>query len=82
MIWTHGPEWITCEEQWPVWSPTEILHVQLATAETEMLAPESNEQPAEQHRGIQTVIDIERYSTLTKLLYVTAYVLRFIEFVK
>ena len=82
VIWTHGPEWITCEEQWPVWSPTEILHVQLATAETEMLAPESIEQPAEEHRGIQTVIDIERYSTLTKLLYVTAYVLRFIELVK
>ena len=82
VIWTHGPEWITHEEQWPVWSPTEILHVQLASAETEVLVPESDEQPAEEQTGVQTVIDIERYSTLTKLLYVTAYVLRFIECVK
>ena len=82
VIWTHGPEWITREEQWPVWNPTEILHVQLASAETEVLVPESDEQPAEEQTGVQTVIDIERYSTLTKLLYVTAYVLRFIACVK
>ena len=82
MIWTHSPEWITYEEQWPVWGPIEILFVQLASAETEILATELDKQPAEENRGIQTVIGIERYGTLIKLLYVTAYVLRFIECVK
>ena len=34
------------------------------------------------HHNGTAILDIERYSTLTKLLYVTAYVLRFIECIK
>ena len=80
-IWTHGPEWLTHEEQRPVWIPKEMLHVQLAVAKAEIL-PESVEQPVEDHSGVEMIINIDRYSTLTKLLYVTVYVLRFIEYVK
>ena len=80
-IWTHGPEWITHKEQRPVWKPMEILHVHLSAAEAEVL-PERYEQLAEELHGLEMIIDIERYSTLTKLLYVTAYVLRFIKCIK
>jgi len=58
-----------------------MVHIQLSVAEAEVL-PEPEEQPAEEHYGIETIMDINRYSTLTKLLYVTAYVLQFIECVK
>ena len=34
--------------------------------------------PTEPHTGIHKIIDLSRYSTLTKLLCVTGYVLRFI----
>lgn len=58
-----------------------MLHVQLAVAEAEVL-PESDGQPIKECSGVEKIIDIDRYSTLTKLLYVTAYVLRFIECIK
>ena len=80
-IWRHGPEWLTHETLQPSWGPTEIVHVQLAVAEAEVL-PEPDEQPIKKCSGVEMIIDIERYSTLTKLLYVTAYVLRFIECIK
>ena len=57
-IWTHGPEWLTYEEQRPVWSPKEMLHVQLAVAKAEVL-PESVEQPAEDHTGVEMIINID-----------------------
>lgn len=81
-IWTNGPVWITHEEQRLVWSPTEMLHVQqISVAEAKVL-PEPDEQLAREHSGVEMIIDINRHSTLTKLLYVTAYVLQFIECVK
>ena len=80
-IWRHGPEWLTHEALRPSWGPTEIVHVQLAVAEAEVLT-EPDEQPIKKCSGVEIIIDIERYSTLTKLLYVTAYVLRFIECIK
>ena len=72
-IWTHGPERLTYEEQRPVW--------RLAVAKAEVL-PESVEQPAEDHTGVEMIINIRQVQHIDKLLYVTAYVLRFIECVK
>ena len=83
-MWTHGPEWIVREELRPQWSTTDIQHVQLTVAETEVLSPNPVEETSEDNQlsSVATIIDIERYSTLSKLLYVTAYVLRFIECIK
>ena len=81
LIWRHGPEWLTHEALRPSWGPTEMLHVQLAIAEAEVL-PVPDKQPVKECSGVEMIIDIDRYSTLTKLLYVTAYVLRFIECIK
>ena len=75
-IWRHGPDWLTNEELRPSWSPTEMLHVQLTVADSEVVPePESDNQSIKEDSGIERIIDINRYSTLTKLLYVTAYVL-------
>ena len=83
-IWTYGPEWIVHEQQRPTWSPTEILHVQLAVAEAVVLPLDPVQETCEDNKyhTVAAILDIERYSTLSKLLYVTAYVLRFIECIK
>ena len=83
-LWMHGPEWITHEQERPVWNPTETLHVQLTVADDELLPLDPIEEAFEsqKHPTVADIIDIERYSTLSKLLYVTAYVLRFVECIK
>ena len=69
-IWRHGPDWLTNEA---LRSPTEMLHVQLTDADSEVVPePESDNQPIKEDNGTEMIIDISRYSTLTKLLYVTA----------
>ena len=80
-IWTHGPEWIIHEQQRPTWRPTETLHVQLAVMEAEVL-PVVQTCEDNKNTSVAAIIDIERYSTLSKLLYVTTYVLRFIACIK
>ena len=82
-MWRHGPDWLTNEELRPSWNPTEMLHVQLAVADSEVLPePDPDNQPTKEGSGVGMIIDISRYSSLTKLLYVTAYILRFIEYIK
>ena len=82
-MWRHGPDWLTNEELRPSWNPTEMLHVQLAVADSEVLPePDPDNQPTKEGSGVGMIIDISRYSSLTKLLYVTAYILRLIEYIK
>lgn len=83
-IWTHGPGWIIHELQRPTWSPTEILHVQLAVAEAEVLLLNPVEETCEDNKypTVAAILDIERYSTLSKLFYVTIYVLQLIACIK
>ena len=79
-LWKSGPQWLLSESQWPRWSPSQVLHLHLSQPldeETPTGEPVKT-QPLEEKTGIHCVIDISRYSTLTKLLGVTAYVLRFI----
>jgi len=82
--WAHEPEWIIHKELKPTWSPTDILLVQLTVAEAEVLPPDprNDSSDVDKNPTIANIIDIERYSKLSKLLYVTVYVLRFIECVK
>lgn len=58
--------------------------VQLATAEAEVLPLDPAEETCEdnKHHTVAGILDIEWYSTLSKLLCVTVYVLRFIECIK
>ena len=76
MKWKHGPVWLSLPTQWPIWQQSAILHAQAAEEELEeeQEAPSVNSKPL----GIHTVIDITRFSSLSTLLSVTAYVLRFV----
>ena len=86
-LWTRGPGWITDEGLRPTWSPIDMLHAQLTVAEAEVLPPDpssgsSGFSEVDNYPTVAVVIDIGRYSSLSKLLYVTAYVLRFLKCVK
>ena len=78
-LWTHGPHWLPFESHWPSWNPSQVLHVNSADAvDSETTTDESTQtEPAEEKTGIQYVIDVSRYSTVRRLLAVTAYVLGF-----
>ena len=74
-LWIQGPSWLTEESKWPKWSRTEILHLQIE-ATTDSGESDLTEETT-QSTGILNVIEVSKYSTLTKLLHVTGYVLRF-----
>ena len=74
-LWTNGPSWLSDESKWPQWNSTLSLHLQTDDTEVEQPVPMD---PTEPHTGIHKIINLSRYSTLTKLLRVTGYVLRFI----
>ena len=80
-MWRHGPSWLTLRELWPSWEPTDVLTTQLLTESTEC---KQSDQPSPQNSpaDLLKVLDIERYSSLQKLLAVTAYVLRFINIIR
>ena len=75
-LWKHGPQWLACDDSWPTWqySPTVELQALAVTATEFQPSNASESHPT----GIQCVIDISKHSTLSKLLAVSAYVLRFI----
>ena len=74
-LWKFGPPWLLEESQWPKWEHSEILHLQTTDV---ALEDSQRSDEASQHTGIGQIIDIERYSDLSKLLRVSAYILRFI----
>jgi transposase InsO family protein len=81
-LWNNGPSWLTLPAvNWPAWTPTTTL---LVEADQQVLEnePIQMEDPStlsfSSDTGIHNVIDISRYSSLTTLIHVTAYVLRFI----
>ena len=77
-LWKHGPPWLLFPTEWPTWSPSEAFLVQANSVEESLssasvhsttISPPTN--------GIHTLIDPSAYSSYSKLLDVTAYVLRF-----
>ncbi|XP_065911263.1 uncharacterized protein [Dysidea avara] len=73
-LWTQGPGWLLNRSAWPTWTPTSILHIQAeeASPSTPLVADTTESEPC-----ILSIIDISRYSSINRLLAVTAYVLRF-----
>ncbi|XP_060559755.1 uncharacterized protein LOC132719842 [Ruditapes philippinarum] len=72
-LWFHGPTWLTTPDSWPVWQEkdtyvTMTTFIDPATKPKDTILPLSN----------ISFIDMSRFSSLRKLLRVTAYVLRFI----
>ena len=77
--WKHGPSWIISQDLWPSWDPTEVLLTQLQTESDEQ---DSQTNPQKPPADFLKVMDVSKYSSLGKLLAVTAYVLRFIDIIK
>ncbi len=80
-LWQHGPAWLTAENLWPKWSPTEanISSAQtLATAISTPTDDESSQSETRDQPGIHHLIDVSKHTRLTLLIRITAYVLRFV----
>ena len=83
--WKHGPAWLTSKSQWPTWHPTEDLYshhpkiiAALTVEEAETTDSEMTHIKSTSEHGLHHILDISRYNNLTKLLSVSAYILRFI----
>ena len=77
-LWRHGPPWLSSPTDWPTWSPSEALLVQASSAKDSLSPPtDHNTTSLIPTNGIHNLIDPSAYSSYTKLLDVTAYVLRF-----
>ena len=68
------------KSEWPKWSPSSILHIH--TDEEEVSTIPELEIVTVQNPEENQCIDITRYSKLTKLYRVTAYILHFINNLK
>ena len=77
--WNHGPAWLISPPQWPTWQRLEAFHIQTAANELDEecqdVTPEAT--PVDTP-GIHKIIDLTKFSNLSKLIAVTAYVCRFI----
>ena len=76
MQWKHGPKWLSSPTQWPTWQQSDVLHIQ--TTDEELKVVQETTTLVTAPVGILGHIDISRFNSLSKLLSVTAYVLRFI----
>lgn len=79
-LWWHGPNWLLDERQWPSWDMQSVspLHVAALTAE-EFVIPTP---PIQNSTGLHKIVTPDNYSSLERLLAVTAYVQRFINNLK
>ena len=80
-FWMEGPTWLKEKSKW---SRSEVLHLNV---EPNQLQEENQTEtteviPLTQSTGIHKIISISNYSSLTKLLNITGYVLRFLANIK
>ena len=75
-MWIHGPPWLPHQQQWPKWHQEPISHLHAVAAIANEFVPDQGMPP---DTGLHLIIPLTKYSTLKKLLAVTAYVNRFIQ---
>ena len=73
--WQHGPDWLTTPSLWPSCEQPNLPPLLVAAATATEFVPTP---PNQLDVGLHCVISINRHSTLSKLLTVTAYVLHFV----
>ena len=79
LLWYSEPQWLTTCENWPVWQPSTALHLQAAAISTSGFVPVTN---SPVRHGLHQIMDISNYSTLCKVVGVTAIVLQFVSNLK
>ena len=75
LLWHHGPQWLTNCNNWPVWQPAATLPLQAAAVTTSEFVPFMSSPSC---NGLHKIIDLDNYSTLERVVKVTAIVLRFV----
>ena len=87
-LWSHGPPWITTNENWPTWNPKSILlqsttekHLEASNASTDQPTTDQTDCHEPNH-GVNEVINLHDFSTIQRLQRVTAWVLRFANNIK
>jgi transposase InsO family protein len=75
-VWLHGPTWLCAESNWPMWESSTVLLLQ----NHDVYPPEESvvKETVIKIPSISDFMDPTRHSTLSKLLRVTSYVLRFV----
>ena len=74
-LWWKGPTWLTTPDAWPRWIPEPSVHMLAAAATAEEFVPQPT---TTEGVGLHQVIRLTDYSSLNRLLAVTAYVYRYI----
>ena len=78
VLWRNGPSWLSSPAKWPIWNPSEAMIIQAVTADDPLsTAGVHNTAILPPTTGLHNIVDPSAYSSYTKLLDVTAYVLRF-----
>ena len=75
LLWVHGPTWLPDQQNWPVWQHSSISHLHAVATVSDTFTPS---EPTPLSTGLRYIIKVRDYSTLCKLLTVTAYVYRFV----
>ena len=75
---TCGPDWLLDRSTWPTWTPTSALHLQAEEEASPTPVAQPTEENTESEPCVLSIVDISRYSSIYRLLAVTAYILRFI----
>ena len=76
-LWKHGPTWLPNQSQWPSWPRTEVLH--LSATEMSIDRCTAHGSVPVQQQGLRHLINPADFSSLPRLLRVTAYVFRFVK---
>ena len=71
--WQQGPTWLTEHDKWPSWNPPCISHLHTIVGVTEAFIPPPQVATT---TGLHQIIKLVDYSTLDRLLVVTALVIR------
>ena len=72
-LWQYGPPWLTNESQWSIWYHSKVLHLQVDDA----VVSEEDSATVTQFStvtssGIHNIIPASNYSTLSRLIRVSA----------
>ena len=81
LLWKHGPAWLPNKSHWPSWSTAEVLHLLASDPSPKETTTEDSSDTTvpDQQRGLHHLINPSDFSSLSKLLRVTAYVFRFVQ---
>ena len=89
-LWRRGPPWLNTPANWPTWNAKSAILQVTAEAQLETISSSTTQfttitpAPASEFKenGIGHIINLTTFSTLQRLVRVTAWVLRFINYIK